>query len=212
MGAAVLAGSAAVQGLGRTWRIETPGVAAYDRVLAAGERCIFAFWHARLLPLVYTHRHRGIAVMVSRHHDGELIARILERLGFGLARGSSTRGGDEAIRDMLEHAAERRLLAITPDGPRGPRERAKAGIVYLASRTGFPVVPVATAADRAWVFRSWDRFRVPQPFARVRVAYGEPIRIPAALDQGAAELWRARVEEAIAALTFRLGVDVGERA
>jgi hypothetical protein len=208
----VAAAALLIRALGRSWRIEYRGVREYDRELGRGDRCIFAFWHARLLPLVYTHRRRAIAVLVSRHRDGEWIARIIERLGFVTARGSSTRGGEEGVREMLELAGERHLLAITPDGPRGPAERVKPGLVYLASRTGFPVVPVATAASHAWVFRSWDRFRLPRPFARVVVSYGPPLRVPPDLDADAAERWRARVEQAIVDLTLEAGRAGGESA
>lgn len=212
MGAATVLGALVVRVLGMTWRIDRSGLAAFDERIAAGERCVFAFWHARMFPLVYTHRHRAIVVLISRHHDGELIARIIERLGFRTARGSSTRGGEEGARDLLRLAAERALLAITPDGPRGPAERVKPGLAWIASRSGLPVIPVATAARSAWVFRSWDRFRIPKPFTRVVVAYGDPIPIPADADAEALEQWRTRLDEAIAALTRDVRVRAGEEA
>ena len=208
----VVCGALLVRALGWSWRIELRGVREYDRALEAGQRCIFAFWHARMLPLVYTHRGRAIGVLVSQHRDGEWIARIIERLGFTTARGSSRRGGEEGVREMLDLARRQHPLAITPDGPRGPRERVKPGIVYLASRTGFPVVPVATAASHAWVFRSWDRFRVPHPFARVVVAYGPPLAIPRDLPGDETETWRLRVEGAIARLTREVCSVAGEVA
>jgi lysophospholipid acyltransferase (LPLAT)-like uncharacterized protein len=93
------------------------------------------------------------------------------------------------------------MLGISPDGPRGPAERVKPGLVYLASRTGHPVLPIASAASRAWVLRSWDRFRVPHPFAKVVVAYGAPIAVPPRLADAEVEVWRARIEAAIAELT-----------
>lgn len=197
MPVAAEAAAALLLALGATWRLRRVGMQEQEARLERGERCIFAFWHARLLPLVYTHRRRAIAVLVSRHRDGELVTRVIERLGFLTGRGSSTRGGEEGIRDMLRHAEEGRLLAITPDGPRGPAERAKAGLVYLASRAGCPVVPVATAASGAWTFDSWDRFRVPKPFARVVVAYGPPIPVPPGVADDEIEGWRVRIEGAI---------------
>ena len=201
---AAIGGAALLRLLGATWRITRIGIAEYDAVLAGGERCVYAFWHARLLPLVFTHRGRGVAVLVSRHRDGELITRILSKTGFVTARGSSTRGGEEGLRDMLGWAERRHSLAITPDGPRGPAERVKPGLVFLASRTGFPIVPVASAARPAWRLRSWDGFRVPKPFARVLVAYGTPIPVPADLDRDALEATRRAVEAAIADLTASL--------
>jgi hypothetical protein len=198
---AAAAGAWLVLVLGATWRVMRVRQHERDALLDRGERCIFAFWHARLLPLVFTHRRRCIAVLISRHRDGELIARIIKRLGFLTGRGSSTRGGEEGMREMLRHAEDGRLLGLTPDGPRGPAGRVKPGLVYLASRTGFPVIPVATAARRAWMLDSWDRFRVPHPFARVVVAYGAPIAVPARLTDEAVEVWRVRIEAGIRELT-----------
>lgn len=189
--------AALVLSLGTTWRVARTRVHEQEARLARGERCIFALWHSRLLPLTFTHRRRSIAVLISRHRDGELIARIIHRLGFRSARGSSTRGGEEGIREMLRHAEQGRLLAITPDGPRGPAERVKPGLVYLASRTGFPVLPVAAAASSEWTLASWDRFRVPRPFARVVVAYGAPIAVPPRVGEDEIEAWRVRIEGAI---------------
>ena len=209
---AAIGGAALLRLLGATWRLTRIGIDEFDRArLARGERCVYALWHARLLPLVFTHRGRGAAVLVSRHRDGELVARMIEKLGFVTARGSSTRGGEEGLRDMLDWAEKKHLLAITPDGPRGPAERVKPGLVYLASRTGFPIVPVASAARPAWRLRSWDGFRVPRPFARVLVAYGPPIPVPPDLDRDALERTRLAVEAAIAELTATLDARVAAR-
>src|SRR5262249_34043406 len=126
-------------------------------------------------PLAGLHRHEGIAVLVSRHRDGELITRVIERLGFVAARGSSTRGGEAGVRGMLAWAGQDRHLAVTPDGPRGPAEQVKAGAVFLAERTGRRMVPIGVAARPAQALHSWDRFRVPWPFARVLVSHGAPL-------------------------------------
>lgn len=209
---AAWAGALLVRGLGATWRVDRSGIAAWDAELARGRRCIFVLWHARLLPLIYTHRGRDAAVLVSRHRDGELVTRIIERLGYVAARGSSTRGGEEGALELLAHAAEGRLIGITPDGPRGPAGRLKPGVVWLASRTGLPVVPVAAAAGASWVLRSWDRFRVPRPFARVIVACGEPLQVPPDLDRAEAERWRVRLEAALEAHTRVVAERAGERA
>jgi hypothetical protein len=212
MGIAAEASAGVVLALGATWRVDAAGLRERDARRDRGERCIFAFWHARLLPLVYTHRGIPIAVLISRHRDGELIARVIRRLGYLTARGSSTRGGEEGIREMLRHAEEGHRLGLTPDGPRGPAERVKPGLVYLASRTGFPVVPVASAASREWTLRSWDRFRIPKPFARVVVAYGEPIAVPRDLGDSDIEEWRVRIEAAIREHTARVDSRMGGMA
>ena len=196
--------------LGATWRLVRVRIHERDARLDRGERCIFAFWHAQLLTLVFTHRRRSIAVLVSQHRDGELIARILGRLGYVTGRGSSTRGGEEGLRDMLRHAEEGRLLGLTPDGPRGPAERVKPGLVYLASRTGYPVLPLATAATHAWTLDTWDRFRVPKPFARVVVAYGAPIAVPARLPDDQVETWREKIEVAIRELSLEVERRAGD--
>ena len=187
--------------LGSTWRLERLRIRERDARLYRGERCIFALWHARLLSLVYTHRRRSVAVLVSRHRDGELIARIIARLGYVTGRGSSSRGGEEGTREMLSHAEAGHLLALTPDGPRGPCQQVKPGLVYLASRTGFPILPTAAAASHEWVLESWDRFRIPWPFTRLVYAYGDPIAVPPRLADHEIEGWRVRIESAIGDLT-----------
>src|SRR5262245_28263117 len=212
LGPAAMLGALLVRVLGASWRIERVDMAERDRRLQAGERCVFALWHARLLPLVFTHRGWGVGVLISQHRDGELIARIVERLGFTTARGSSTRGGEEGVREMLRLAGSGRMLAITADGPRRPAEQVKPWLVYLASRTGFPVVPSAAAANRAWCFRSWERFRLPWPFARVVVGYGAPITVPRALAENDVEAWRVRIQGAIDDVTRDLARRAGEPA
>jgi lysophospholipid acyltransferase (LPLAT)-like uncharacterized protein len=207
---AAAAGALLLRLLGATWRVDASGLAPFDAEIARGRRCIFALWHARLLPLVWSHRGRGAAVLVSRHRDGELIARIIEQLGYVTSRGSSTRGGEEGMMDMLHRAGEGRLLGITPDGPRGPAGMLKPGVVYLASRSGLPIVPVAAAARSCWRLRSWDRFRVPRPFTRVVLAYGDPIAVPPGLEGAALESWRVLVEGALAAHTAAVCARAGE--
>lgn len=211
LGLAAMAGAGFLQLLGRTWRIEDHGLEAGDAALERGERCIFAFWHARMLPLVFTHRGRGVAILISQHRDGELIARMIHRLGYVTARGSSTRGGEEGTREMLRLAEAGHLLGITPDGPRGPAGQVKPGLVYLASRTGFPILPITAASSHTLVFRSWDRFRMPWPFARVVVAYGEPILVPPDLEEAEMEGWCKRIESALCALTRVVAARAGER-
>ncbi len=208
--AGVIAGAAALGALGRSWRLSVEGLERWQG--ARGERCIFALWHARLLPLVYSHRGLGVVVLVSRHRDGEWIARVIERMGYGTARGSSTRGGEDGMRQLIAAAAGGRSLSITPDGPRGPALVVKPGLAWLASRTQLPVVPVAAAADRTRVLRSWDGFRVPMPFARVRVDHGAPIRVPGGLEDAELETWRARIEQALAAHTRAVSERAGEPA
>ena len=203
-------GAVLMRALGATWRIERSGSDPSDPRRGKQEPSIFALWHSHLLPLVYTHRGRGAVVLVSRHQDGQIVARVLERLGFHTARGSSTRGGEAGVRELLANAEVGRHLAVTPDGPRGPAEVVKPGVIYIASQTGMPVVPVAAASRPSRRLGSWDGMRVPWPFARVRVEVGEPLRVPATLDDAGVERWRTRLESEMRALTARVRGAVGE--
>ncbi len=210
---AALAGGAVLRTLGASWRIERRDDPAYTEAVASGDRIMLACWHARLLPLVYLHRGEGFAVLVSQHRDGELIARIIEGMGFSTARGSSTRGAESGVREMFRLARKGHGLAITPDGPRGPAEEVKSGLVYLAARMGLPVVPIAAASDRAWLGRSWDRFRIPMPLARVAVIHGAPIAIPSEAALGdLAEDYRLRIENSLRDLQRQARELAGEPA
>ena len=161
-----------------TTRIDAEHTERYEPLESAGEPVIFAVWHGRLLPLTYYHRHRNIAALISQSADGEYIARLVEGWGYETVRGSSSRGGREALRALVRCARRGKSLAITPDGPRGPRQKLQPGIISAAQLTGLPIVPLAAGASRAWWPGGWDRFCVPKPFARVRVAYGHPRRVP----------------------------------
>jgi lysophospholipid acyltransferase (LPLAT)-like uncharacterized protein len=161
-----------LQGLAATWRFEIRGADHLDRV-AAGP-FVFALWHHALLPLLWWHRHRGITLLVSAHRDGELVAGAGARMGYRLARGSSTRGGALGYRGLLRALAAGSAVAVTPDGPTGPAGVVKPGVVGAARRARVPVLPVAARADRYWRLRSWDRLIVPRPFSRIVVEYGAP--------------------------------------
>jgi lysophospholipid acyltransferase (LPLAT)-like uncharacterized protein len=210
-GIAAWAGALLLLLLARTWRVSWrgPGMTPTRRY---EQHCIFTLWHSRLLPLTLLHRGLGVAALISHHRDGELIARAIRHLGYVAGRGSSTRGGEEGAREMLRFAAEGRSLAITPDGPRGPAEELKAGVVVLGSHAGLPLLPVTASASAEWTFRSWDRFRVPKPFARVVVGYGDPVTVPRDLQDGELERWRTRLEDRLRALTREHDVGIGARS
>ncbi len=142
---------------------------------AAGHNVIIAFWHDQLLMMPKGYLGPGARILISASRDGELIARTMHRFGFGTVRGSSTRGGSAALREMLMMAREPVDLVITPDGPKGPRHQIKEGVAALARLTGRPVVPLAFAASRGHRFASWDRFLLPYPGARTVFRYGEPV-------------------------------------
>jgi hypothetical protein len=165
--------AAAFHGLAVTWRFEIRGGGHFASV--ATRPFVFALWHHTLLPLLWWHRHRGITLLVSAHRDGELVARAAARMGYRLARGSSTRGGATGYRGLLRTLAAGAVVAVTPDGPAGPAGVVKPGVVRVAHRAGAPVLPVTARVDRSWRLRSWDRLLVPRPFARIVVEYGPPL-------------------------------------
>jgi len=138
----------------------------------------FAFWHGRQLPLIHTHRNEGINVLVSRNRDGQYVTNVLHSMGFGTVRGSSSKGGMEAVRIMSMKLRNGSDCAITPDGPRGPAEKAKTGLAHIARLGKLPVIPMGTSAWPAIRFSSWDGFILPLPFARVSVIEGRPIHPP----------------------------------
>lgn len=145
---------------------------------ARGEGVIYVLWHGRLLPLAHHHRKQQVVTLVSRSGDGEYIARVLAHWGYGFVRGSSSRGGDRALRELVRLVRSGRTVSVTPDGPRGPREQVKPGALLVAQLTGRPLIPAAAGASAAWWFGKWDRFLVPKPFSTIRVSYGTPQFVP----------------------------------
>jgi lysophospholipid acyltransferase (LPLAT)-like uncharacterized protein len=194
-GLAQHAGGAILDALMHTIRLRVENAGAYRERVNQGEPVIFVLWHGRLLPLGFVHRDQGVIGLASRSADGEYIARLLQHWGFGIVRGSSSSGGDTAFRELIRVLRAGRSVAITPDGPRGPRERLKPGVLQLAQITGAPLVPVAAAASKSWWFVGWDRFLVPRPFARLHVVYADPIFVPR--DHADLDALTPRVEAAL---------------
>ncbi len=190
-------GSLLVLVLGRTLRVEWLGQEHDTLLEKAGKKKIYVFWHEHLLTLTYTHRRRGICVLVSRHRDGEFIAKVLHRLGFSTARGSSSRGGSEGALEMCRSYRKGWDLGVTPDGPRGPRRRAQPGAVRLAQLTGASLLPMAVAAEKRIVLNSWDRFQIPLPFSRVVIAYDEPVEVARSASASEIDALRERLEESL---------------
>lgn len=186
-------------GLLRTARWSAEGEEHHDP--EADAPVVYVVWHGRLLPAAFYHRGLGMAALISRSADGEYIARVVSRWGFIPVRGSSSKGGSQGLRELVRLARAGRSIVLTPDGPRGPRQRMKPGALLAAQLTGLPVVPVSAGADRAWWFEGWDRFLVPQPFAQVRVAYGAPQDVPRDAGIGGLGAASARLEAALNRLT-----------
>ncbi|HKJ93501.1 MAG TPA: lysophospholipid acyltransferase family protein [Longimicrobiales bacterium] len=197
-------GYATLSALLATVRYEFIGRERRTSLLASGQPAVHVCWHGRLLPLAHCHRDEGMATLISQSGDGEYIARVVRRWGYVPVRGSSSRGGRQGLVELAGQIQQGRSVAITPDGPRGPKQQMKLGGLVLAQRAGVPILPVAAAADRAWWFESWDRFLVPKPFARVRVVYGEPSTVPAGADADELERLRTRVEAQLNRLTEEL--------
>jgi lysophospholipid acyltransferase (LPLAT)-like uncharacterized protein len=179
----------------RTFRITLVGEERVRPLFRNGTNVIYAFWHGAMFPLIHRHRRHNIRVLVSLHRDGEIITRVVEKLGYTTARGSSTRGGGKAMLELKESLAEHCNYAFTPDGPNGPYQKAKPGVIFFAQASGLPVIPVNVAVARQHVFGSWDRFRVPFPFSRVVVVYGEPWYIIGELTEADLERHCVTLEE-----------------
>ena len=174
---------------------------AADRVRARGRRVIYAFWHGRLLVPIWTHRGSRIGILISQSRDGEYVARIADKLGFHVIRGSTTRGAEGGFRTLLSAIQEGYDVAITPDGPTGPKYQVKKGIVHLARASGAAILPVGIAADRYKQLASWDEFRVLLPGAYALARYGDPIIVPEHANKFDMEDIRAGLENTLNALT-----------
>lgn len=194
-----------------SWRIdESPKRYLVANRAKPGEPgSIYLIWHSRILPGVATQAWLGVTAIISRHGDGEYIARTVERLGYDTARGSSTRGGAAALKGIIDALRSGGDVAFTPDGPKGPRLKVKPGCVEAASATGARLVPIGIECRSAKRLRSWDRFMVPWFFTKVVVRFGEPIAVPPDLDDAGVEAWCARVETAMHAAQAQAAAAAG---
>jgi lysophospholipid acyltransferase (LPLAT)-like uncharacterized protein len=198
-----IAGYRLIAALGSTLRWRTEGLEHFDAIVASGRQPIMAFWHGRILPAAYYFRGRGIVVITSENFDGEWIAGIIERFGFGTARGSTSRGGRRALLQLTREIAAGKPAGFTIDGPRGPARAAQPGAVWLAKATGSPVLPFHLEASRHWTLNSWDRTQIPKPFATVAIAMGAPMEVAADADDDAIERARGALEGTLGTLENR---------
>ncbi len=162
-----------------------------EACLNRGERVVVAFWHGRLLMMPFGYPGLSVTILISQHRDGEYITRIAECLGFRVVRGSATRGGARAFKQLLQCLRVGGHVVITPDGPKGPGQVAKSGVIELARLSGMPILPVAFGAWPRRILKTWDRFLVPVPFGRGVYAWGEPIYVPADADARAVEKFQS---------------------
>lgn len=203
------AGYPTVALLGRTLRWTVSGYEHYETLRRTGQQPIFAFWHGRIFAATYFWRRRGIVVMTSANFDGEWIARIIERFGYGTARGSTSRGGRRALAQLRRDMRAGRPAAFTVDGPRGPARSVQPGAVWLARLTGHPILPFHIEAAPRWTLGSWDGAQIPKPFARAAIVVGAPLPAPSTADADGVETTRRALERALHDAARRAGGLVG---
>jgi lysophospholipid acyltransferase (LPLAT)-like uncharacterized protein len=199
-----------INALGHTLRWRVEGFQHFQSVLDGGRQPVMGFWHGRILPATFYFRRRGIVVITSDNFDGEWIARIIERFGYGTARGSTSRAGRRALLQLVREMKRGRPAGFTLDGPRGPARAAQPGAIWLASTTGNPVLPFHLEASRCWTVRSWDRTQIPKPFSTVALVVGEPMPIPKDLDEAGIERWRTELEARLRTLESRAATLVAQ--
>ena len=158
------------------------------------DRFLYSIWHENLMLPTIAYGGPDIAVLISAHADGQLLGGLIQRMGMGMVLGSTTRGGADAVRQLVRPDTPWRNVAITPDGPRGPRRIVQPGAIYVASRTGMKIVPIGVGYNRPWRFKSWDRFAVPKPCSRAKCVTGEPILVPPKLRAEQLEPYRLIVQ------------------
>ncbi len=184
-----------------TTRIEHVNKGATDRLRQRGEGFLACFWHGRLLAMPFAYDGGRLKVLISRHRDGEFIARVVRYFGIGAVRGSSSRGGVASLREILAELKEGNAVAITPDGPKGPRYQIKQGLIEIARITQRPIVPITYSASKKRLFNSWDRFVLPYPFSKILFLWGDPVYVARETDNERIEAIRRRVEETLVSLT-----------
>jgi lysophospholipid acyltransferase (LPLAT)-like uncharacterized protein len=181
-------GSTVIKTLAATWRFRESGIAQWKPPF------IFVLWHSRILPLLALHKQEGLVVLISRHRDGGYLADLAEGWGYRPVRGSTRRGGEVGLLGIVRALQAGAIVAMTPDGPRGPAGRVKPGAIAAAQHAGVPIVAAGARTSSAWYLRSWDRMCIPKPFAWIDVGYGPPIQIgvgKAGLREGIAAVQRS---------------------
>lgn len=184
--------------LGSLCQYRVNGSEHFETALGKGKGVILTLWHGRMLLPIYHLRYRKIISLVSLHRDGEYIARIVQRLGYIIRRGSPREGGLEGFKAILKDLKDGKTVAMFPDGPTGPRYSVRDGVLHLARLTGAPLVPMTYSANPFWRARSWDRFMIPQPVSKGVVSFGEPFFLPRRMNQNdEIDLHRTRIRSAM---------------
>mgnify|MGYP003733580711 CR=1 FL=1 len=184
----------------RTYRMTVENEAEWMGHLEAGGTVLLCAWHQQFFSAIrhfQSYAPYRPSLMISKSQDGDIIARVAEKSGWHAVRGSSSRGGGSALKEMVERLRQSQLAGHIVDGPKGPAGVVKAGAISLARATGAVLVPMFTSADRAWYFNSWDRFMIPKPFARVTLRFGRIIGLDGSCDGEDFEVHRAALEAAM---------------
>jgi lysophospholipid acyltransferase (LPLAT)-like uncharacterized protein len=188
-------GLVAVRTLSATYRMKVINPEIENNVFKRGQIPIYASWHQRFFPgITLFARRNPISIMISRSRDGELISRVAQVLGWYPVRGSSSKGGSQALRKIKKLIQKGYKVGHIVDGPQGPLGMVKPGLLLIAQATGMPIIPVITSAEKKWVFNSWDRFMVPKPFSRVIVRFCDEMVIPRKLSPSDFEEKRSQIE------------------
>ena len=184
-----------------TSRWEVKGIDLIDPMFEK-QTCIACFWHGRMamIPFMWRWPHKKIVALISGHSDGMMVARTFERLNVDYVTGSTNRGGVRAFKTLMGVLERQDVVAIIPDGPRGPAKKLSGGIIHLAKHSGQPIIPLAYAVSRFITFKSWDRFQFPLPFSRGVFIYGDIISVPSECGLEEMEIYRLKVEQALTAL------------
>lgn len=169
--------------IGKTIRFEVEGWENFESIEKSCKKPIYAFWHNRLFLATYFFRNRGIVVITSQSLDGEYIARVIQRFGYGAVRGSSTRGGVGALARMIRLMKKGLPMGFTVDGPKGERYVAKTGAILLAKKTGNPIMPFSVESNNYWTINSWDKLQIPKPFSLAKVTIATPVYIEETADE-----------------------------
>jgi lysophospholipid acyltransferase (LPLAT)-like uncharacterized protein len=198
-----------VRVLAATWRYRVQGWEHVTAARASGRPVVYILWHSRILPLLYHRRGEGVALLISRHRDGSYVAKVSERWGYRVVRGSSKRGGEVGLLGLVRYLRHGAAVAVTPDGPRGPAERMKPGALAAAQHASALVIAAGARASSAWWIESWDRFCLPKPFATVDVAYSPPFGV-APGKEGLREAM-ARAAQALREVTYGGSAEVEQK-
>jgi lysophospholipid acyltransferase (LPLAT)-like uncharacterized protein len=186
--------------INKTLRYRVVGYENYERAIKQNGNVIFAFWHNGIFMATYYWRKRGIAVLTSQNFDGEYTARIIKRFGYTAIRGSSSRDGVKGLLEMKKHLEMGESVAFTVDGPKGPVYKVQPGAVWLAAKTGKPILPFVVIAKNKIELSSWDHFQIPYPFSTVWMVIGKPLYLNEENDKQKIEDARILLEEQLLGL------------